>query len=138
MFERMRVMRKTRRMARTLGAAAALLAAAGLVAAQPSPTPTAAKSHARTAKGVVAAVAPDGKVFVVRDEHGKESRFVVTTATRFSGVPLETGRKVTVRWLHREKQNVATAVRVHAPDAERTASTTPSAAPNPNPTPNRP
>ena len=123
------------RTARSFAAAAALVAAASVAFAEPSPTPTAAKSHARTAKGVVASVAADGKTLTLRDEHGRESHFAVTSATRVSGGALETGRKVTVRWMPRDKKNVATAVRVQAPEPERTASTTAAA---PNPTPNRP
>jgi len=124
------------RTGRRLAVAAALAVAASVALAEPSPTPTAAKSHARTAKGIVASVAPDGKSLTVRDEHGRESHFVVTSATRVSGGALETGRKVTVRWMPLDKKNVATAVRVQSPEPERTAST---AAPAPpNPTPNRP
>ena len=116
---------------RTVGAiAAGALVAIGAARAEPSPAPT---SHARTLSGTIAAIAADGKELTVRDERGKAARVTLTAATRVTGGALEPGRKVTVRWMPRDKKSVATAVRVHPPGSERTASAAPPAPPSPTP-----
>jgi cold shock CspA family protein len=108
---------------------AALLLATGFAGAEP----TTAKSHARTLTGTIATVESAGKGLTVRDDHGKDTRLEVTSATRITGGTLQPGQKVTVRWMLRDKKNIATAVRVHAPEAERTASATASSPLSPTP-----
>ncbi|HEY7112943.1 MAG TPA: hypothetical protein VIA45_08420 [Thermoanaerobaculia bacterium] len=110
-------------------AAATLFLAAAAVSAEPQ---TSAKNHAKTLTGTVAAVDPAGKSLTVRDAKGKETTVVLTGATRVTGGKLEKGEKVTVRWMTREKQNVATVVMIQTPEATATASA--SAAPA-SPTP---
>jgi hypothetical protein len=94
-------------------AAATLLLAAAAVSAEP---PTSAKNHAKTLAGTVAAVDPGGKSLTVRDAKGKETTVVMTGATRVTGGKLEKGEKVTVRWMVREKQSVATVVMIQTPE----------------------
>ena len=94
-------------------AAATLLLATAAVSAEP---PTSAKNHAKTLAGTVAAVDPGGKSLTVRDTKGKETTVVMTGATRVTGGKLEKGEKVTVRWMVREKQSVATVVMIQTPE----------------------
>jgi hypothetical protein len=116
-------------------AAAMMLLAAAAVSAEPQ---TSAKNHAKTLTGTVAAVDPAGKSLTVRDAKGKETTVVLTGATRVTGGKLEKGEKVTVRWMTREKQSVATVVMIQTPEGATTASAS-NAAPAPaSPTPKSP
>lgn len=108
----------------------ALLFAAGVALAEPSNS----KSHANTLSGTVASVDSPGKILVVRDGQGRETRVVWTGATHMSGGTLKTGEKVTVRWLPRDGKKIATVVKVHTPQAETTASVVPPPAVSPTPT----
>ena len=105
------------------------LVAAVAGAAEPPPS----RSHAHSLSGTVSSVDAAGHTLTVRDAKGKETRVATTGATRVTGGKLEPGAKVTVRWMVKDHKNVATAVLVHAPDAERTASVTPLSPPNPTP-----
>jgi hypothetical protein len=105
-----------------LGIVSALFLAASAAAVEP----VTSKNHAHALSGTVASMDGPGKTLTIRDTRGKETRLVTTSATRVSGGKLEAGAKVTVRWVAREHKNVATAVQVHPPEAERSASTTPS------------
>jgi len=113
----------------TLALFATLLVSSTALAADPPN----AKSHAHTLSGTVSSVDEPGRVLTVRDAKGKETRVSTTNATRVSGGKLEPGAKVTVRWMPRDHKNVATAVRVHGPEGERTASASPSSTPIPTP-----
>src|SRR5262245_56351153 len=104
-----------------LGILSALFFAASSASAEPATS----KNHAHSLSGTVASVDSSSKTLTMRDARGKETRLVTTSATRVSGGKLEAGAKVTVRWMVRDHQNVATAVQVHAPEAERSASATP-------------
>jgi len=116
-------------------AAASLLLAAAAVSAEPQ---TSAKNHAKTLTGTVAAVDPAGKSLTVRDAKGKETTVVLTGATHVTGGKLEKGEKVTVRWMARDKQSVATVVMIQTPEGSPTASAS-NAAPAPaSPTPKSP
>jgi hypothetical protein len=116
-----------------LAAATLLLAAAA--SAEPPPS---AKNHAKTLAGTVSAVDPSGKSLTVRDAKGKETTVVLTGATHVTGGKLEKGEKVTVRWMVREKQSVATVVMIQTPEGAPTASAS-NAAPAPaSPTPKTP
>ena len=52
----------------------------------------------------------------MRDAKGKETTVVLTGATRVTGGKLDKGEKVTVRWMPREKQSVATVVMIQTPE----------------------
>jgi hypothetical protein len=106
-------------------AALGILSALFLAASSASAEPATSKNHAHSLSGTVASMEGSGKTLTIRDARGKEIRLVTTSATRVSGGKLETGAKVTVRWMVRDHQNVATAVQVHPAESERTASATP-------------
>ena len=108
---------------------AGLLLAAG-VASAAAPN---GKSHANTLLGTVTVVDTAAKTLVVKDARGKETRLVWTSATRVTGGDLKQGEKVTVRWLSREGQKIATVVKVHTEEAEANASGTPRASLSPTP-----
>jgi hypothetical protein len=105
-----------------LGMLSALFLAASAAAVEPATS----KNHAHALSGTVAAMDGPGKTLAIRDAKGKETRVTTTSATRVSGGKLEPGARVTVRWMVRDHKNVATAVQVHPPETDRTASTTPS------------
>jgi hypothetical protein len=105
------------------------LAAAAAAFAQ---TPN-AKSHANSLSGTVTAVDAAGKSVTVRDGKGKETRLVVTGATRVTGGTVKSGAQVTVRWMLRDKKSVATVIKVHTPEAESTASAAPPSGITPRP-----
>ncbi|HTO76555.1 MAG TPA: hypothetical protein VMQ61_10805 [Thermoanaerobaculia bacterium] len=113
-------------------AAATLLLAAAAVSAEPQ---TSAKNHAKTLTGTVATVDPGGKSLTVRDAKGRETTVVLTGATRVTGGKLEKGEKVTVRWMVREKQSVATVVMIQTPEPSATASASNTAPAPASPTP---
>ena len=112
------------------GILAAFLVGAVASAADPPPS---SKSHAHSLSGTVAAIDGPGRTLTVRDAKGKETKVQTTDATRVSGGKLEPGAKVTVRWMLRDHKSIATAVRVHAPEPERTASATVPSPPAPTP-----
>jgi len=111
-----------------VGIVSALFLAASAAAVEP----VTSKNHAHALSGTVASMDGTGKTLTIRDAKGKETRVATTSATRVSGGKLELGARVTVRWMVRDHKNVATAVQVHASEAERSASATPSP---PSPTP---
>jgi hypothetical protein len=93
------------------------------------------KSHARTLQGTVVAWDRQAHVLSVRDGRGTSSRLLLTSATRVSGGSLEAGASLTVRWVYRDRQKVATAILVH-PTGTKSDEHSPSPAPSPaSPTP---
>ncbi|HTO86927.1 MAG TPA: hypothetical protein VMR54_05290 [Thermoanaerobaculia bacterium] len=79
------------------------------------------KSHTKAVSGAITALDTASKSLTVKDAKGKETRLVLTGATRVTGGTLKIGEQVTVRWMTRDKKKVATIVQVQAPEAESTA-----------------
>jgi hypothetical protein len=104
------------------------LAAAISLAEAPNP-----KSHTKAVSGTVTALDTASKSLSVKDAKGKETRLVLTGATRVTGGTLKTGEQVTFRWMSRDKKKVATIVQVHAAEAESTAVAAGSAGVTPTP-----
>jgi len=98
---------------------------ATLSLADPSKTPTHARSHGNPLSGVVVRVDAAGKTFAVRTSSGMETTLVRTNATRVQGDGLKPGDRVSVRWLEKDGKKIATSVRVES--AASAAAVTPTA-----------
>jgi hypothetical protein len=99
-------------MDRSMRAAAALLILT--LAAPGRAEDPGGKSHARTLECTVVSWDRGAHVLSIRDGRGISSRLLLTSATRVSGGSLEAGARLTVRWVYRDRQKVATAILVHA------------------------
>ncbi|HSS45020.1 MAG TPA: hypothetical protein VLO07_06730 [Thermoanaerobaculia bacterium] len=99
---------------------AACLVVGALLVSLSGASPSRVKTHGIALSGTVARVDFAAKIFVVRDLTGKDTRLVWTDATKVTGGALQVGEKVTLRYLVKEKKNIATSVKIDVPIPQQT------------------
>ncbi|MEA2488790.1 MAG: hypothetical protein QOH21_582 [Acidobacteriota bacterium] len=67
-------------------------------------------THGKTVKGAVVSVDETGKTFSLKASNGKTTELVWNAATKVTGPALKAGETATVRYMVRDKQNVATSI----------------------------
>jgi hypothetical protein len=82
--------------------------------------PSRVKAHGIALSGTVSSVDFAAKAFVVRDSAGKSTSLVWTDATTVTGGTLKLGEKVTLRYLVKNRKNIATSVKIAAPLPQQT------------------
>jgi len=91
-----------------------------LLAALSGASPSRVKTHGIALSGTVSSVDFAAKAFVVRDSAGKSTSLVWTDATTVTGGTLKVGEKVTLRYLVKNRKNIATSVKIAVPLAQQT------------------
>jgi hypothetical protein len=111
----------------------ACLVAGTLLIGLSGASPSHVKTHGIALSGTVSSVSAAAKTFVVRDSGGKDTSLVWTDATKVTGGALTTGQNVTLRYLVKDKKNIATSVKIAAPLPQQTPAspTAPAAAATP-------
>jgi hypothetical protein len=82
--------------------------------------PSRVKAHGIALSGTVSSVDFAAKAFAVRDSAGKNTSLVWTDATKVTGGTLKVGEKVTLRYLVKDRKNIATSVKIAVPLPQQT------------------
>jgi len=93
----------------------AVVVFAALLVSLSGASPSHVKTHGIALSGTVSNLDFAAKTFVVRDSAGKDTHLVWTDATKVAGGTLEVGERVTLRYLVKNKKNIATSVKIAAP-----------------------
>ena len=99
---------------------AAYLVVGALLVSLSGASPSRVKTHGIALSGTVSSVDFAARTFVVRDLAGKDTRLVWTDATKVTGGALQVGEKVTLRYLVKDKKNIATSVKIALPLPQQT------------------
>jgi cytochrome c oxidase assembly protein Cox11 len=74
-------------------------------------------SHGKTVKGSVVSVDEAAKKFSLKGSNGKTTDLMWNDATKVTGPALKAGENATVRYMVRNKENVATSIMTSTPKA---------------------
>jgi hypothetical protein len=74
-------------------------------------------THGKTVKGAVVSVDDAAKKFSLKGSNGKTTDLMWNDATKVTGPALKSGENATVRYMVRNKENVATSVVTSTPKA---------------------
>lgn len=98
----------------------ACLVAGTLLIGLSGASPSHVKTHGIALSGTVSNINFAAKTFVVRDSAGKNTSLVWTDATKVTGGQLKAGQNVTLRYLVKDKKNIAMSVKIAVPLAQQT------------------
>ncbi len=98
----------------------ACLVAGTLLISFSGASPSHVKTHGVALSGTVSTMNFAAKTFVVRDSAGRDTSLVWTDATKVTGGALKAGQNVTLRYLVKDKKNIATSVKIAVPLPQQT------------------
>ncbi|MEA2490602.1 MAG: hypothetical protein QOH21_2394 [Acidobacteriota bacterium] len=81
-------------------------------------------THGKTVKGSVVSVDDAAKKFSLKSSSGKTTDLMWNDATKVTGPALKAGENATVRYMVRDKANVATSIMTSTPKAAASVKTT--------------
>ncbi|MGH9316721.1 MAG: hypothetical protein ACRD1P_06420 [Thermoanaerobaculia bacterium] len=98
----------------------ACLVAGALLVSLSGASPSHVKTHGIALSGTVSSLDYAARTFVIRDSAGKDTSLVWTDATKVTGGTLKVGEKLTLRYLVKDKKNIATSVKIAVPLPQQT------------------